>query len=103
MSDNVAGKRITLAGVDKPNILFPRPNFALLRPTSPRKRLWQGAAALLIVLVSFTVGNFCLAPNKAVASRDTGHDFLAFYTAGTLARLQQFDLLYDLEAVREIE
>jgi hypothetical protein len=32
-----------------------------------------------------------------------GHDFLAFYTAGTFARLGKFDLLYDLGAVREAE
>jgi hypothetical protein len=57
----------------------------------------------LIVVLTVTVGNFVVADHKAVSKRETGHDFLAFYTAGTLARVGQFDLLYDLEAMREIQ
>ncbi|HEY7089133.1 MAG TPA: glycosyltransferase family 87 protein, partial [Tepidisphaeraceae bacterium] len=78
-------------------------NLAILRPAPLRKRLWQGAAAMGLLLGTLVVGNFVIAPDKSVHAPMLGHDFLAFYTAGTFARLGQFDHLYDLDATREIE
>jgi hypothetical protein len=103
VSDNPRRSRNLCAAVDNFTIQFPRLNFALLRPAPLRKRLWQGAGALLVLLLTFTIGNFFVAPGKSVEARETGHDFLAFYTAGTLVRLDQLDLLYDLNATREIQ
>jgi hypothetical protein len=79
------------------------PQLAILRPAPLRKRLWQGAGVLLCVLLIFVGGNFFISPKDAVHSRMLGHDFLAFYTGGTFARLRQFDQLYDLNATRAME
>jgi Glycosyltransferase family 87 len=49
------------------------------------------------------VGNLFVSGDRAVTSGNTGHDFLAFYTAGTLVSLGELDLLYNLAAVREIQ
>src|SRR5262245_49564977 len=40
---------------------------------------------------------------KRVTSQLLGHDFLAFYTAGTFAREHRFADLYNLDAVRDFE
>ncbi len=79
------------------------PNLALLRPTTLRKRFWQGGVALLIVVGTFATGNFFVRPDRSVSSGMLGHDFLAFYTAGTFARQGRFDQLYDLPAMRQAE
>jgi hypothetical protein len=41
--------------------------------------------------------------SRAVTPDMLGHDFLAFYTAGTFARLGDFHLMYDLGAVRDFQ
>ena len=64
-----------------------------------RKRLWQGGIALLVVVLTFAIGNAFVSRDRAVTAQFLGHDFLAFYTAGTLAQAR-FDQLYDLDAVR---
>jgi hypothetical protein len=89
--------------VDKPSIRYWRTKFALLKAAPLRTRLWQGSGLLALLLLTMTVGNALIARDRAVTSSNSGHDFLAFYTAGTLARLGQFDLLYDLSAMREIQ
>jgi hypothetical protein len=58
----------------------------LLQPAPPRKRLWQGSVALLVVVLTFTIGNAFVPPDRAVTGQILGQDFLAFYTAGTWAR-----------------
>ena len=68
-----------------------------------RKRLWQAAGALVAVALTFAIGNFFVTPEKSVGSNMLGHDFLAFYTAGTFARQGNFDKLYNLPAVRDAE
>src|SRR6185503_6917075 len=78
-------------------------NLELLQPAPPRKRLWQGAIALLVVVLTFTIGNALVPRNRAVTREILGQDFLAFYTAGTLAREGRFDQLYDLDATRQRE
>jgi hypothetical protein len=57
------------------------------------------AAFVLTVLI----GNFFLPPDRAVTRQMLGHDFLAFYSAGTLARTGQFHSLYDLAAINALE
>jgi hypothetical protein len=68
-----------------------------------RTRLWQAAGALVLLLATFAVANFVIPRDRAVTRDLIGHDFLAFYTAGTFARLGQFDSLYDLDAVRAFQ
>jgi hypothetical protein len=76
---------------------------ALLRHTSPRKRLWQLAGALSLLIVSILAMNPLLAREKRVTPQLLGHDFLAFYTAGTFAREHRFEDLYNLDAVRQFQ
>jgi hypothetical protein len=102
-SDNHVRVRIPHCAVDNRFIASVFSKIALLRPAPLRKRLWQGGGALLTLVLTFTIGNVFMSPDKAVNSQMLGHDFLAFYTAGTFARLGKFDLLYDLGAVREAE
>jgi hypothetical protein len=80
-----------------------RYTLSILRPAPIRKRLWQGGVGLLLLLGTLAVGNFFISPDRAVNSRMLGHDFLAFYTAGNLTRMGQFDQLYNLGAIREME
>lgn len=90
--------------VDKGCIAFSKlPKLALLQPAPLRKRLWQGGGVLLVILSTFTIGNFFLSPDKSVSSYMLGHDFLAFYSAGTFARTGQFNRLYDLDSARDTE
>jgi hypothetical protein len=65
--------------------------------------MWQGGGALFVMVLTFAIGNLFVSPEKSVSGQMLGHDFLAFYSAGTFARLGRFDLLYDLGAVREVE
>ncbi|HEY8665783.1 MAG TPA: glycosyltransferase family 87 protein, partial [Tepidisphaeraceae bacterium] len=68
-----------------------------------RKRLWQGGIALALFLGTLLVGNFFIRPERAVGAKMIGHDFLAFYSAGTFARRGEFEKLYDLDAVQRFE
>lgn len=56
-----------------------------------------------MVFLTFAVGNVFLSNDKAVTREMLGHDFLAFYTAGTFARTGQFDRLYDLESAKTFQ
>ncbi len=76
---------------------------ALLRPVPVRTRLWQAAVALVLIVSTFLVGNLVIDRDRAVTPNMLGHDFLAFYTAGTFARLGQFNALYDLGAVSDFQ
>jgi hypothetical protein len=82
---------------------FSLPIPALLRPLPIRTRLWQAAGVLVLVVVTFTVGNFLVPRDRALTRNLVGHDFLAFYTAGTFARLGQSGSLYDLGAVQAFQ
>ncbi len=89
--------------VDNHFIGFHPTRLAILRPAPLRKRLWQGGVALAMVLSTFIAGNFFIEQDKSVGSRTLGHDFLAFYSAGTFARTGQFNRLYDLSSIRDTE
>ncbi|HMB95758.1 MAG TPA: glycosyltransferase family 87 protein [Tepidisphaeraceae bacterium] len=92
-----------LRTVDNRCIGFTFSKLALLQPAPLRKRLWQGGGAMLVLILTFTIGNLFISQDKSVTPRMLGHDFLAFYSAGTFARQGKFELLYDLGAVREVE
>lgn len=102
-SHNRFGGRLSPIKVDTSQAHMMRLNLALLKPASPRKRLWQGGIALLLVIVTLLAGNMMLPADRSVDSAMVGHDFLAFYTAGTFARLGQEQQLYDLSAVRSAQ
>ena len=76
---------------------------AVLRPVPVRTRLWQAAGALVLIVSTFLVGNLVIDRSRAVTSDMLGHDFLAFYTAGTFARLGQYESIYDLGAVGDFQ
>ena len=57
----------------------------------------------MLLVGTFVGGNFLIAHDRAVTRDMLGHDFLAFYTGGTFARLGHHELLYNLEAVRHFE
>lgn len=71
----------------------------ILRPAPVRRRLWQGAGILALITVTFAVMNPFLPPEKSVNRQMLGHDFLAFYTAGTFVRQGRLHDLYDLSKV----
>lgn len=75
----------------------------LLRPAPLRKRLWQLATLLALATGIFAAGNALQTPDKAVTGKMLGHDFLAFYTAGSFVREGRSAELYDLPAVADFQ
>ena len=75
----------------------------LLRPAPLRKRLWQLSILLALATCVFAIGNAFQSEDKSVSRRMLGHDFLAFYTAGTFVREGRAVDLYDLTAVAEFQ
>jgi Glycosyltransferase family 87 len=76
---------------------------SIFQPAPLRKRLWQGGLALAIFTLTLAATNPFMSKDKALTSNEMGHDFLAFYTAGTFLRTGHADLLYDLMATRTFE
>jgi len=68
-----------------------------------RTRLWRAGGLVGIFVLTIFVGNFFIPKEKAVTKQMLGHDFLAFYYAGTCARTGQLNKLYDLDATRAFE
>jgi alpha-1,2-mannosyltransferase len=77
--------------------------FRSLRATAPRKRLWLTGCALALLLLTIVVGNRFIPQDKAVTRQMLGHDFLAFYTAGSFVRDGNYHDLYKLDPVRDFE
>lgn len=71
----------------------------LLRPAPLRKRLWQLGVLLALVTITFVFVNAFQSREKAVTRDMLGHDFLAFYTAGSFVREERSAELYNLQAV----
>ncbi|HEX8324584.1 MAG TPA: glycosyltransferase family 87 protein [Tepidisphaeraceae bacterium] len=71
----------------------------LLRPAPVRKRLWQLTTLLALATLTFAALNTMLSDDRALTGRMLGHDFLAFYTAGTFVKDGRADELYDLQKV----
>lgn len=75
----------------------------IFRPAPVRRRLWQWAGILALITLVFAIMNPLLPPEKSVTRQMMGHDFLAFYTAGTFVRQGRLDDLYDLPKVAEFQ
>lgn len=58
---------------------------------------------MLAFLLTLAVGNFCLPESRRLTSGMVGHDFLAFYTAGTFIREGRARDLYDLEKFKTFQ
>ena len=56
-----------------------------------------------MVLLTIVVGNRFIPQDKAVTRQMLGHDFLAFYTAGSFVRQGRYHDLYKLDAVKDFE
>ena len=56
-----------------------------------------------MVLLTIVVGNRFIPQDKAVTRQMLGHDFLAFYTAGSFVREGRYHDLYKLDAVKDFE
>jgi alpha-1,2-mannosyltransferase len=69
----------------------------------PRIRLWKAGGWVFMFVITFVVGNFFIPEDKAVTRRMLGHDFLAFYYAGTCVRTGHFEQLYDLNATKQFQ
>jgi hypothetical protein len=91
----------TPSDLEKPG-LFARIRRRLATPPT-RKTIWKVGGLALIVVLVFVIGNFCIPENKAVTRRMLGHDFLAFYFAGTQARTGHYERLYDLAYTKKFE
>jgi hypothetical protein len=66
-------------------------------------RLWQAGGLVAALVLTLVVVNQFLPAHKAVGQDMLGHDFLAFYTAGTLAREGAWTDLYNLEHARTFQ
>lgn len=72
-------------------------------PPTLCRRLWLAGGGFALFLVTLVVGNWFVAPERAVNLSMLGHDFLPFYTAGTFVREGRHRDLYDLPALRAAE
>lgn len=96
---------ITVKSVTHPTRYFtidtdraiPAPPFGPHPASHPR--LWRGAGAVTLFLATAIVSLLLLTPGYEACRRAFGHDFLAFYAAGTLAREGRIHDLYDLDTV----
>jgi hypothetical protein len=68
-----------------------------------RQRFWMAGSALAVFLLTLVIGNHFLGTDKSVTRQMLGHDFLAFYTAGSFVRQGRTNDLYNLDAVRDFE
>jgi Glycosyltransferase family 87 len=77
--------------------------FSSIRRANPRKKLWFAGCGLGIFLLVLVVGNQFIARDKSVTREMLGHDFLAFYTAGSFVRDGRIHDLYKLDPVKNFE
>src|SRR5882762_2230396 len=68
-----------------------------------RKKLWLGAGALTLLVLTVAIGNSVIDRRNAITADAVGHDFIAFYTAGHFLREGQAEQMYDLESVRRFQ
>jgi hypothetical protein len=74
-----------------------------IRARSLRRRLWKIGGLMAVFIATLTVSNFFLPADRAVTRDMLGHDFLPFFTAGSMARHGRFADLYDLTAIKSAE
>lgn len=79
------------------------PFLSLAVRATPAKRLWMCGGIIAAFLLTLLVGNHFVAQDKSVTRQMLGHDFLAFYTAGSFVRQGRTRELYNLDSVRDFE
>jgi Glycosyltransferase family 87 len=67
------------------------------------KRLCLTGSILAMFLLTLVIGNSFIAKDRSVTRQMLGHDFLAFYTAGSFVRQGRVHELYNLDSVRDFE
>src|SRR2546421_1906393 len=73
-------------------------------PAHPlRKKLWLGAGAMTVLVLTIAIGNSIIDRKNAITADAVGHDFIAFYTAGHFLREGRTERMYDLESVRRFQ
>lgn len=65
--------------------------------------MWKVAFGLAIFLLALVTANALIRPGHAISAKSLGHDFLAFYTAGSFVRDGRANDLYDLQKVHEFQ
>jgi alpha-1,2-mannosyltransferase len=81
-----------------------RPAPILLSPAQRTlRRYWLAGIGLLLFILTFVAGNFFLSAERRLTQSMVGHDFLAFYTAGTFVREGRPHDLYDLQKVKTFQ
>jgi len=68
-----------------------------------RRRLWAGGLGVACCLATFVIGNQFVPESQAVTRRILGHDFMAFYTAGSFVRQGRYRDLYNLKEVEAFQ
>jgi hypothetical protein len=79
------------------------PFVSLFHRATPTKRLWLAGGVVGIFLLTLVIGNQFIANDRSVTRQMLGHDFLAFYSAGSFVRSGHYHNLYDLNSVRDFE
>jgi hypothetical protein len=90
---------------DSDDILAMRsvPFVSIFRRASVCKRLWMSGGVIAVFLLTLVIGNQFIAADRSVTREMLGHDFLAFYTAGSFVRDGRARELYNLDSVRDFE
>ena len=72
----------------------------VVRTSRLRKWLWKGGVGLALFIVTMAIGNGFVHPEKRVTTRSVGHDFIAFYTAGTFLNEGRLAEVYELDKLK---
>jgi len=75
----------------------------LVPPHTIRRRLWKAGSLVVLFIITLIISNAFVSRERAVTHEMLGHDFLAFYAAGSFARTGEFSHLYDLTAIKANE
>jgi alpha-1,2-mannosyltransferase len=67
------------------------------------KRFWLAGGGVFLFVLTLVVGNCFIRKENAVTGNMLGHDFLAFYSAGSLVREGKTKDLYDLPVIKKYE
>jgi hypothetical protein len=73
------------------------------RDPATLRRLWKTGGAVAIFLLTLLAGNAFVPAQERLTNGMLGHDFLAFYTAGTFVGQDRQADLYDLPTVKAFQ
>lgn len=77
--------------------------FSSLRRAELTRKLWFAGGGVGLFLLVLVIGNQFIPRDKSVTRQMLGHDFLAFYTAGSFVRQGRYHEMYLLDPVRDFE